>query len=209
MLIKILIDMDGTMVDVMSSVAFAAYYTSYFDSAKATSRLFQHADFTEYNFGNFSSKDREKLFRAFETPGVFSKGYGYPNAVETVRGFLNQPERYKVQYVSHYLPAWTLAHSEKVEWLRKTFNTHVDRDFIVCKDRSNIIWDVLVDDCLENVFMCKEREEDHILVPDRPWNQGQLPDNAIRCYSWEEIGQHVREIGDDREFYRGLRMPEM
>jgi 5'(3')-deoxyribonucleotidase len=201
--IKLLFDMDGTLVDTVTSLGFAAYFYPFFDNPyNRTERRYLHEDFTEYNFKNFPKEEAAKLFRAFARPGVFSKAWAYPEAVNVVRYFLSQPESYSVQFVSHFHTDWTLAYPEKVEWLRNMFNTDVDNDFVVCKNRRGLDWDVLADDCLDNIHQCAVTEKP-ILVPDRPWNQGALPDCAVRCFDWLDIKQRIIAIKDDTEFFNG------
>jgi len=47
----------------------------------------------------------------------------------------------------------------------------------------------LVEDCRENLLDCVDVLKQGFLI-DRPWNQGDLPSNLQRVYSWQDIVDH-------------------
>jgi 5'(3')-deoxyribonucleotidase len=192
-----MIDMDGTVVDVMLSIITDLNYNIKYSRYPNFGRLISMSQITDYGFEGFKPIERQTLFDMFSSEGRFANARAYPYAVEVIRSWLNQPERYKVKFVTHFLPHWNTAYREKTQWLRENFSIDLDRDFIVCKDRSNLVFDILIDDCWQNIVWClDEREYGDYIIPARPWNACAEVDNfsVFRPADWPAIAQLVEEI---------------
>lgn len=196
-MLTILVDMDGTITDTLGSIV--SDLNRRFNSLRypRLSKKISLNDCVEYNFTNFSENDRRVILNMFGVPGTYSRAAAYPYAVQVIKSWLNQPERYKVKFVTHFFPEWHTAYYEKVQWLQENFHIDLARDFIVCKDRSNLVFDILIDDCWQNIIWClEERPCGDYILPAHPWNLCADVDNlsVFRPADWPAIAQLVEEI---------------
>ncbi|HLD02704.1 MAG TPA: hypothetical protein VJC07_03335 [Candidatus Nanoarchaeia archaeon] len=82
---------------------------------------------------------------------------------------------------------WLMEHfPRRFSGLYLTNYNHDNGSGAKAKVCNNLGVDVYVDDGLEYALECA-RPGRHVLLPDRPWNQAELPHGVRRVFSWEEI----------------------
>ncbi len=172
--------------------SFAESFLAYHNARYRTS--YKPSDFREFQMHKTLGISREEeLCRILD----FYKSPEF-RGMPPVQG---SQEATRVLRQHHELFVITGRHDQAAEetgrWLRQNFPGRFSGLYLTnynhdngmgakAKVCNNLGIDVYVDDGLEYASECA-RPGRHVLLPDRPWNQGALPQGVKRVFSWEEI----------------------
>jgi uncharacterized HAD superfamily protein len=191
---KIAIDVDEILANFMDAIIDFHNETFGTSLVKAQFRSF---DLNE-GWGGTMDEAIAKVHQ-FHTTHHFANIQPVPGAVDAIQ-YLKQKHQLHVVTARQ-----TVVTKETHEWLDRYFpgafasvhltNSHglsgikrLKKD--VCQE---IHADVFVDDSLENVAQCSELGIP-IFMLDYPWNQGSLPKNVHRVFSWTEIVDGIEKL---------------
>lgn len=107
----------------------------------------------------------------------------YDGAQEFVDALTQRNEMYVV--TSPWTGNWW--HSERVDWLGAHLGVSAGR-IIFAHNKTMIRGDALIDDRLSHIVDWSKANPDGIgVLVDRAYNQGELPTNAVRTHSFDQI----------------------
>lgn len=193
---KIGIDLDGVVVDIMSP--FIEYHNGKYKSE------FTYESVTDHSFWipwKLSREEGNRRLLEFMDECEFSVVKPQDGAIEAIRKLAEEhelvvvtsrPETYSkktLDWIEHHLPGVF----KKVNFTYQTpFVEGVVRKSLICKSEGV---DVLIEDYPTNVLgcagVCKK-----VLMFNQPWNQSvkELPGNVERVKNWSDVLERVNEI---------------
>lgn len=131
---KILVDMDGIAVDLLP-VWLREYNASYGDNLRVD-------QITQWETHKFVKPECGKhVYTILNRPGFFDYLPPIPGAVEAIKTLA---QVHDVRFATH--PPGADAARGKIEWIKRHFGWNQDHVFL-CKDKSWIGADWLIDDC--------------------------------------------------------------
>lgn len=138
----------------------------------------QFKEITDYNYYQFIKPECKSPFKEFCTPDLFYSLKPYDGAVECL-SILN--EKYQLYFLTSGHPN-TVEHRDNI--LGKHFKFYTSRQLIMCRNKQLLQGDVLIDDCLENLFGGTYKG----IIYNMPWNK-QVDENQIqtnRVFGWNQ-----------------------
>lgn len=165
---RILLDCDGVICNFVDKILeFDEYKHTYesitdFNIFKAWGQIERWKDFTTY----ISKSGRVLEMKFFEGSQNFVK------QLRTLGEVIISTSPFKS-------PNWI---PERLEWLDTNFQFKSD-DVCVWSKTHLIRADILIDDALHNALEFPGK----VFLLDAPWNQGSLPNNVIRCFTYFDI----------------------
>lgn len=183
---RIWFDVDGVLANFVATYLDLLY--------EVTGRTHREADVTCWDFSKCVAdrlEDSEVWARIGRTPGIVAGLARYPGMLEVVDAL--RADGHTPRALTS--PAWACDRwiPERITWL----NIHGfwPKQIVFSSDKAAIFGDVLIEDSRENVqaWCAAHRGFDGVgVLVDRPWNQGALPDNAVRVSSPEAVLAAVR-----------------
>lgn len=180
----ILCDIDCVVNNLVSAL-LAKYNEKYNDSLTLD-------DITDYDITQFVKPECENIFKEFCTDEFLENLELQPKAKEVIEELIQYHDLY---FVSSTFPSHVCA---KDQWLQKNIKWYDSSKLIICRNKTLVHGDVLIDDCLGNfVFDPRKCPVRLNIVFDRPWNHNYNVDNAntIRANGWEEIKNIILQGG--------------
>jgi len=192
---KIAIDIDGVLLDVITPIM------EVYNKKNGTSLKFE--DFKNYDFhktwgGTF--QESVDFVNEFLEMAEYANLNPFPDSVKCVTELsknheliiiTNRPEAVKIitekQIHSHFPNCFELIHFTN-QYDKSTEHKGFTKGEILSKLNA----DVIVEDCLEHILDLPKNVKGILL--DRPWNQGDLPENVTRANSWEEVLGMINNI---------------
>lgn len=146
--LRILIDMDGVLVETMS--LWLQEYNN------LTGETVRPSDITEYNFGKFV-RYPELFFGVLEIARIFERSQPMPGACEGVRRLIEQG--HDVQIVSYVHESAPSGYEQKLEWLNVWLPEISPRQVTFCYSgqKQYIQGDILVEDYPSTISAWLER----------------------------------------------------
>lgn len=79
--------------------------------------------------------------------------------------------------------------STKHEWLASRIEGYSEENLVMCRNKSLISGDIIIDDCLDNII---NSTTEHRIIMDRPWNR--KPSVGTRAYGWNDIDIYIKKL---------------
>ncbi len=156
---RVLIDMDSTIVDILTPW-IAAYNATHDDDLKIE-------DVTSWDVHKVAKKGGLKVYDELLRPGFFSGLQPYPGAVDAVRAIAAHHDVYIVT-AAGYGPAA----SEKLGWVRDWLPFLTMHQVVTTHSKDLISADVLIDDAPHNAVSYREAHPGaDILGIEHPYNK--------------------------------------
>ncbi|MBU0907661.1 MAG: hypothetical protein KKD18_01970 [Nanoarchaeota archaeon] len=191
---RIGIDLDGVAVDIMTP--FIAFHNERYGSD------FTYEGITEHQFWNPWGLTREEgnlRLLEFMDMNEFSVVKPQEGAIEAIRKLAEEhelivvtsrPDSYTektLEWIEYYLPGVF----SRVLFTHQISSEEKFKKKAICSAEKI---EVLIEDFDWNVLSCADVCK-KIIVFDQPWNKGaELPENAVRVMSWEEVLNIVGEM---------------
>jgi len=124
----------------------------------------------------------------------------FPDAIDFI---YSVTRRHEVYFVTSYIEGIPLWKHHREKWLREHFQSLSTR-VVHTKHKHLISGDVLIDDCLRNVFgWLQEHPTGTAFVPPKSWNRyihregGDIHKRIIRTNSWADIEQEIERLSHE------------
>lgn len=149
-------------------------------------------DITEYELAKFLKPECVNVFKEFCSDSFLFSLDVQPKAKEIVNELM---ENYNFFFVSSKYPSHVKITDE---WLKHHFEKYDSSKLVICKNKSLVHGDILIDDCIAN-FQTSNNKESSVkynVIYDRPWNRGTIEDNVktFRVHGWSEIKRLIEKL---------------
>jgi 5'(3')-deoxyribonucleotidase len=193
--VRVLIDVDGVIVDFVSFYRAVATY--------ALKREFEPAPQTQWDIGDslsLTAKDKQVVHKAlFEANSQAMQAY--PGAIFAVSELLSMSD-VDVRFVTAPLHMIEDGHVtgnsrwcyDRTVWLSRLFGPDVVHKMYFCHDKAGVVGDVFIDDKPDNVCAWAEANPDkQVFLWEHPYNVGEYYVNIHRTSSWKDVLDFVKE----------------
>lgn len=171
------IDMDETLNDMIAQL-IPLYNEKYCDNIR-------FEQITDYNIYKFLKPECTDIFQEFVDDKFMSNLNIFPGAVDSLSRIA---KRHEVYFVTAGDPYTMKARDD---WLKRKLHFYSTDMLIVCKHKHLIKYDVLVDDCAQNVIGGNALG----ILFDKPWNANIHTQNGKtkRIKNFEELESIVKQ----------------
>lgn len=187
---RILLDMDETIVDLMSQ--WLRFLKVRYDEPLV------YQDIKSFNIHEHCTvAKREEVYSALAHPGFFRQLNPFPGAIETINKWIT--EGHDVGIVT----ACQHGHQDKMGWLEEYLPRFNRRNLIFASQKHWVKGDVFVDDCPDNLIAYSHSNpKASVICMDHPWNLTlERPFYDHRARTWPELEALVEEIAYSRGHY--------
>lgn len=150
------------------------------------------ADIVEWDISKAIKPECKNIFKEFCTDEFFKTLKPQPKAKEVIDEMMQKHDFY---FISSTYPNHVEA---KDKWLRNTFKGYDSSKLVICRNKSLVYGDILIDDCLDNfTFEPTDSPVKYNIIFDKPWNRKMVADNVktFRVNGWDDIQKLINKIG--------------
>lgn len=167
--LTILCDIDEVVNNLVEKI-LKAYNKKYNDNVK-------FHDITDYKIHQFLKPEVKNVFEEFMTYNFLFSLAVPEGAIEVINELM---QNHNFFFITTTHPAYI---NNKHAWLEHHFKYYDRKMLIMCKDKSLVHGDILIDDCADNI-------NDNVrlnLIYDKPWNRKYERHNMKRVFNWNDI----------------------
>lgn len=172
-MLNISVDMDGVIVDIVSSLA--------------RELGFRYEDVTAYNFSTVPGDVAPKVFERIASPGFFRDLDPYPKAIDFVKRLMGHPGIMRPWFISVPAKSNPGSYMDKISWIARYVPDMIGST-VLLQDKSITNVDAIVDDYPPNLAASSAGLK---ILFAQPWNQNCT--DYVRTDDYDEIYEMIHE----------------